>query len=296
MTEPEPEPARYYEEVWLGSIPSGTSKAALSAALAKARGLLVPCSYEIKKMNHKAARRPDGERIGYAILRLHQEEAVAAVLALDGCVLRLPPSGAEFVARVRVASTPSSQLSDAATVTSIATSNDGMGHETLRSKLDPPVEEQLAPVLGPELTRRLRAWMLAQPALLTHTLGLPRSSLDIHQHCFGLSVAQLRETLCRVYQARPRELRRSEGYPIPDNICACALRALTSLEWCAKLALISCSPYPLLRSYFENLRSMLLPGANHNGRGYLQTAMLSSDRTTKTAAEDSVCLRSAVRC
>lgn len=239
--EPDPEPEMEhqprYHEVWLGSIPSGTSETALTAALMMASaggGLLGPCSYEIKKMNLKAARRPDGQRIGYAILRLHREEALAAVLALDGCVLSLPPSGTEFVARVRIASTPSPQHSDAATVAGDTRSDDGKGHNTWSSKLDPPVEEQLAPVLGPELTRRLRAWILAQPTLLPNIIGLPSSTLDIQQHCLGLSVAQLRATLCKVYQARPRELRRSEGYPIPDDLCACALQALTSLEWCAK--------------------------------------------------------------
>ena len=44
------------EEVWLGSIPSGTSELALGAALADAG--LERYSYELKKMNLKAARKP----------------------------------------------------------------------------------------------------------------------------------------------------------------------------------------------------------------------------------------------
>ena len=83
----------------------GTSELALGAALADAG--VQRCSYELKKINLKAARKPTGERIGYAILSMRGDAAVAKAMSLDGRVLRLP-NETEFIARVRVASRPSS--------------------------------------------------------------------------------------------------------------------------------------------------------------------------------------------
>ena len=179
--EPEPEPEPQSDElslggeVWLGNIPclSGSSAASLGAALA-ASGLS-PAGYGVKKYVKKASKRPDGTRVGYAILKLPPgSPLVQRALALDGCTVRLP-CGTEFVARARSAAQPG---------TTAPTSS--------RGGPEPPLSAQLAPILGPELCTRLRV-CLADTELreVLRPFGLHEGS-ESRGLGFGLSVDEVR--------------------------------------------------------------------------------------------------------
>ena len=151
-------------EVWLGNIPhEAGSEPALASALAGAGMGAVGSAYTFKKFVAKASRNVE-DGLGYCILTLPPPATPGPcrlrklALALDGHTLRLP-CGTEFTARVRLALPQSEKHSGGVAAASKPPPQQHAAAATpaatAEEAVDPPLMEQLMPILGSELTTQL---------------------------------------------------------------------------------------------------------------------------------------------
>jgi hypothetical protein len=275
--QPPPLPQQLADDmVWIGTLPS--CMCANEHALATALGSvgLHPARYTLRKLNRKGrvtggeAGGGPGGRVGYAILGLLGEPPVVAaslelVLGMDGRELVLP-SGEKWLPCTRRASLPADGGGGGRRHRrQTAGAHEQQQHEHEQEQEQPPherepsVEAQLQPVLGPELGRRIRCLLSAEPDLLSvlqrfglHP-GLQRPGCEL-----GLSVAQMRAAVCAVHRQRPRRCLHHDGVPIPSELATEAFDALQALQW-------PCTPQ---RSGVTADGYIVLAGDNDSARRY----------------------------